>query len=75
GMCAAIKVLTIYCSTVPGFGFYPYSKKSSSVSFDDLKCKPCGIHGYQNCPVKTFDCGTKLLPDFIINKAEEMLRD
>ena len=75
GMCADIKVITIYCSTVPSFGFYPYNNKSASISFDDLKCKPCGIHGYHQCPIKTFDCGLKLLPEVIIKKAEEMLRD
>ena len=75
GMCADIKVLTIYCSTIPEFGFYPYNKKSSSVSFNDLKCKPCGIHGHQVCPIKTFDCAHKLLPDQVIMKLEEMLSD
>ena len=75
GMCADIKVLTIYCSTVPEFGFYPYNKKSSSISFDDLKCKPCGIHGHDVCPVKSFDCAMKLLPDQVILKLEEMLYD
>ncbi len=75
GMCADIKVLTIYCSTVPEFGFYPYNKKSSSISFDDLKCKPCGIHGHDVCPIKTFDCAMKLLPGQVILKVEEMLHD
>ena len=75
GMCADIKVLTIYCSTVPEFGFYPYNKKSSSISFDDLKCKPCGIHGHDECPIKTFDCAMKLLPDQVFLKLEEMLND
>jgi heptosyltransferase-2 len=75
GMCADIKVLTIYCSTIPNFGFYPYNLKSSSISFDDLKCKPCGIHGYEACPINTFECAMKLLPDQIILKAEDMLRD
>jgi heptosyltransferase-2 len=75
GMCADTKVLTIYCSTVPDFGFYPYNKKSSSISFNDLKCKPCGIHGHDKCPIKTFDCAMKLLPDKVIVKVEEMLND
>lgn len=74
-MCADIKTLTIYCSTVPEFGFYPYNKKSSYISFNDLKCKPCGIHGYYSCPIKTFDCGKKLLPQHIIEKFEEILSD
>ncbi len=74
-MSAEIKTLTIYCSTIPEFGFYPYNKKSDSISFDDLKCKPCGIHGHNLCPIKTFDCAMNLLPEQIILKAEEMLSD
>ncbi len=75
GVSADINVLTIYCSTIPGFGFYPYNKKSTYVSLDDLKCKPCGIHGYEVCPIKTFDCGKKLLPHEVINKAEAILNE
>jgi heptosyltransferase-2 len=75
GMCADIRVLTIYCSTVPQFGFYPYNDRSSSIGFSDLKCKPCGIHGHNRCPIKTFDCAMKLLPEKIIFKAKEMLSD
>jgi heptosyltransferase-2 len=74
GMCADIPVLTIYCSTVPGFGFYPYNK-SKFLSYDKLDCKPCGIHGYRECPVKSFDCGYKLLPDEILKEVEKMLRE
>jgi len=75
GVCAGTKVLTIYCSTIPQFGFYPYNYKSSFISYDDLYCKPCGIHGYKSCPLKTFDCAFKLSYKQIIAKAEEMLRD
>lgn len=60
GMCADIPVVTIYCSTVADFGFYPYNDKSTYVSYDDLSCKPCGIHGRRQCPVKTFACAYKL---------------
>ncbi len=75
GMTADIKVLTIYCSTVADFGFYPYNLASRFISYDDLDCKPCGIHGYNNCPIKTFDCGLKLVPKTIIKTMEEMLND
>ncbi len=68
GMCADVKVLTLYCSTVPEFGFYPYNKLSGYLSADDLYCKPCGIHGFDECPIKTFDCGKKLIPEIIIKK-------
>jgi heptosyltransferase II len=75
GMCADIPVLTIYCSTTPDFGFYPYNKKSSYISFNDLSCKPCGIHGHAKCPISTFDCGYKLDPEIIISKMEELISD
>ena len=68
GTCADIPVLTIFCSTVPEFGFYPYNKKSSFLSYDDLDCKPCGIHGYRKCPIGTFDCANNLSPEEIIQK-------
>lgn len=73
GMCADMPVLTLYCSTTASFGFYPYNEKSSYLSFDDLFCKPCGIHGYSKCPIKTFECGYKLKPEIVISKIEEIL--
>ncbi len=68
GMCANIPVLTIYCSTIPEFGFYPYNEKSDFVSYSKLKCKPCGIHGFKECPLGHFDCANKLDVEFIIEK-------
>ena len=75
GMCADIPTLTLYCSTVAYFGFSPYNSKSNFLSYDNLKCKPCGIHGYNECPVKTFDCGYKLLPDTVNHKISKMIND
>jgi heptosyltransferase II len=74
-MAADIPTLTIYCSTIPGFGFYPYSKKSFSITFDQLECKPCGIHGYNNCPIKTFDCANKIDIDRIKKSILDILNE
>jgi heptosyltransferase-2 len=75
GMCADIPVLTIYCSTIPEFGFLPYNYGSSFVSLNGLKCKPCGIHGYEKCPVKTFVCGYNLKPETVFSKLKGMIND
>ncbi len=75
GMCADIPVLTIYCSTVPDFGFYPYNKSSRYISYDKLECKPCGIHGFNKCPEKHFQCGYKLLPETVLREAISMLEE
>ena len=73
GVSADIPVLTIYCSTIPGFGFSPYNKKSKFISIGDLYCKPCGIHGYISCPEKHFRCGLDLSPNKVFDKALGML--
>jgi heptosyltransferase-2 len=73
GMCADIPVLTIYSSTISQFGFYPYNIKSGFISYDELSCKPCGIHGYGACPIGTFDCAKLLLPETVIEKAVKLL--
>jgi heptosyltransferase-2 len=73
GICVDIPVLTLYCSTTANFGFYPYNEKSGYLSYDDLFCKPCGIHGHSKCPVNTFDCGYNLKPETVISKIEEIL--
>jgi heptosyltransferase-2 len=73
GMCANISVLTIYCSTVPEFGFYPYNERSEHISYDELFCKPCGIHGFSVCPLNHFNCAKLLYPNMVIEKAEKMI--
>lgn len=50
-------VTAMYLSTVPAFGFEPLS----NVSFVrqtriPLDCKPCGLHGYKQCPKGHFKC-------------------
>jgi len=72
GMIADIPTLTIYCSTIPDFGFAPYNGKSSYVSYNDLNCKPCGIHGRNKCPIQTFECGYKLLPQIVFSSFDKM---
>ena len=50
-------VTAIYCSTVPEFGFGPLSDKSYIVQTKEyLACKPCGLHGYKECPLGHFKC-------------------
>lgn len=75
GMCADIPVLAIYCSTLPGFGFYPYNSRSSYISFDELNCKPCGIHGFNSCPIGSFYCAELLDLKLVIEKAEKLISD
>lgn len=66
-LCSATNspVTAFFCSTVPEFGFGPLSEKSFVVqTLNKLDCRPCGLHGYKNCPKGHFNCGN----DIIINQ-------
>ena len=47
----------IFCSTVTDFGFGPLSADSAVIETDlQLECRPCGLHGYRQCPKGHFKC-------------------
>ncbi len=66
-------VLTIYGSTIPEFGFYPFRQFDGIVQVENLYCKPCGIHGYKRCPEKHFRCMIDLKPDIVYRHIKSIL--
>ena len=51
------KTTVVYCSTIPEYGFGPRADNAVIIQTEkELKCKPCGLHGYKACPKKHFDC-------------------
>ncbi|MBS1634464.1 MAG: glycosyltransferase family 9 protein [Bacteroidetes bacterium] len=51
-------VTAFFCSTVPAFGFTPLSDDSRIVeTHEPLDCRPCGLHGFKQCPKGHFKCG------------------
>ena len=60
-------VVAVYCSTLPNFGFGPLSDCSFIVQTNEaLTCRPCGIHGKKQCPLKHFDCAKTIKMDQLI---------
>ncbi|MGZ3904736.1 MAG: glycosyltransferase family 9 protein [Bacteroidia bacterium] len=54
-------VTAFYCSTVKEFGFYPLSDNSKIAEINySLSCRPCGLHGFRECPQKHFKCGNDI---------------
>jgi lipopolysaccharide heptosyltransferase II len=50
-------VTAFYCSTIPAFGFGPLSEQSTIVETHlKLECRPCGLHGFNKCPLGHFNC-------------------
>lgn len=64
-------IATIFCSTVPSFGFTPLSDNSFIIEPNiEILCRPCGMHGHQKCPKDLFICGNS----FIIEQLLEPLK-
>jgi len=55
------RTTAVFCSTVPQFGFGPLSDHAVVVeSTEKLTCRPCGLHGHQECPEIHFKCATTI---------------
>jgi heptosyltransferase-2 len=64
-LCTAMDapVTAVYCSTVPEFGFGPRSSNSHVVQTTErLDCRPCGLHGFKECPKGHFRCAEIEVP-------------
>jgi heptosyltransferase-2 len=65
-------VTAIYCSTVPQFGYGPLSDNSTIIQTKEpLSCKPCGLHGYKQCPLKHFKCALTIAPETLLPLIDE----
>ncbi|MCP4551640.1 MAG: glycosyltransferase family 9 protein [Bacteroidetes bacterium] len=62
-------ITAIFCSTVEAFGFGPLSGDSVIIETnEELKCRPCGLHGLKACPETHFKCA------YTINKNQLLKR-
>lgn len=55
------KTTVFFCSTIPEFGFGPLADEAKILETEEeLDCRPCGIHGYKECPKSHFKCGRNI---------------
>lgn len=75
GVAVRTPVLTIFGSTIPEFGFYPYGGNDLVIQVDSLSCRPCTDHGRNKCPQKHFKCMLDLTPNMVFKTAWKMLNE
>ncbi len=65
------EIISIWGSTVPEFGMYPYfgDKQGKSVILEvkGLDCRPCSKLGFDKCPRSHFKCMRELKPEKIVS--------
>ena len=67
-----IPIIDIYGPTVKDFGFYPY-KNGIIIEVEGLKCRPCGLHGHNKCPIGTHECMESIDPKTVIENIGKIL--
>lgn len=51
-----LPTIAIFGPTTKEFGFYPKFNNCTVIEDNNLKCRPCHIHGSDKCPKKDFKC-------------------
>jgi heptosyltransferase-2 len=65
-------VVEIMGPTVKEFGFYPF-RNGIVVETQGLSCRPCGLHGHQECPIKTHECMAKISAKEVLKAMDDLL--
>jgi ADP-heptose:LPS heptosyltransferase len=65
-------VTALFCSTIPEFGFGPLSDDSHIVQVrEKLECRPCGLHGFKECPLGHFRCAFDIRVQDLIRELKD----
>ncbi|CAK7068597.1 MAG: ADP-heptose--LPS heptosyltransferase 2 [Desulfovibrio sp.] len=59
-----VPVTAMFGPTVRALGFYPRGT-SATVMELPLECRPCGLHGPQECPLGHHNCMREMVPDLV----------
>lgn len=73
-LCSAMNapVTSVFCSTVPEFGFTPLSDTQYIVQTEEkLTCRPCGLHGLKSCPEAHFNCANLIKTKQLLSSLED----
>ncbi len=70
------KVVAVFGPTTKELGFFPLAPEGASAvaEIENLSCRPCGLHGHNNCPLKHFRCMLDLSPQQVLEKMRTLLR-
>lgn len=70
------KIISVWGSTVPEFGMYPYLPDPASeiIEIKDLPCRPCSKLGYKKCPKGHFKCINEINIEQVINLTNKLYK-
>jgi len=69
---AGLPTVAVFGPTVLDQGFRPWNTRSTIVQHD-LKCRPCGKHGANKCPISTHECMTHITSEDVYTALADMM--
>jgi heptosyltransferase-2 len=67
------KTIAIFGGTTTDLGFAPYGNGNIVISNENLKCRPCSLHGLNHCPKKHFKCLTEISVERVLKSLDEVI--
>lgn len=69
----ATPVVSVWGATHPYAGFFGYNQSPANAVQINLFCRPCSIYGNKPCYRKNTECLTKITPQMVIDRMEEVI--
>ena len=70
---AGTPTVTVFGPTVLDFGYRPWSNRAQVIEpLGELRCRPCGKHGSQKCPIGTHECMRGIDAARVINAVQSL---
>jgi heptosyltransferase-2 len=73
GVAQDIPIVAVFGSTALSLGYGPFTPKAVVVE-RPLDCRPCGKHGYPECPLGHFNCMKQISPGDVMAAVEKQLK-
>ncbi len=68
-----VPTLAIFGPTVKPFGFFPVGPRTVVAEVSGLDCRPCSVHGSDQCPLGHFRCMNDVTVDQVVASAQSLL--
>lgn len=68
-------VLALFGPTVPAIGFAPVGPRDRVLEVAGLSCRPCNIHGGNECPIGSFECMLGIAVTRVVVAVREIIFD
>lgn len=72
GSVAELPTVAIFGPTVLSLGYEPWQEKAIVVENKELKCRPCGKHGHQKCPIGTHECMKSISSQKVLESLKQL---